>query len=149
MLRAESPCANLTKEELTWKSSDESIATGNREGYVSAKHTTGKCYVTVEFTFQGKKYTSKCLIHVKVAAEEIDISQRKLKLSAGDSYTLRAKIKPRNATIKTVTWYSENEDIAAVDQDGTITAKRSGAVDIYAVSDDGYFKATCHVEVIQ
>ncbi|MBQ7645795.1 MAG: Ig-like domain-containing protein, partial [Clostridia bacterium] len=147
VLRAESPCAAITNDDITWKSSDESVATVNREGYVSAKHKIGKCYVTVEYTFRGKKYTSECLINVKVSAEEIDISHRKLKLSVGDTYTLKAKVKPKKATVKTVTWYSENEDIAVVDNEGTITAKSSGAVDIYAVSDDGYFKATCHVEV--
>ena len=149
VLRAESPCGNLSDEELTWRSSDESIATVNHEGYVSAKHKTGKCYVTAEFTFQGKKYTAKCPVHVKVSAEEIDISQRKLKLSVGETATLKATVKPRKATIKTVTWYSDDEEIAVVDPDGTITAKQSGTVDIYAVSDDGYFKATCHVEVVQ
>ena len=147
VLRAESPCAVLTDEELTWKSSDESIATVNHEGYVSAKHTTGQCSVSVAYTFMGKKYTAQCLISVKVPAEEIEISNRKLKLSVGDAYTLEAKVKPRKATIQTVKWYSDNEDVAAVDQNGTITAKRVGTVDIYAVSDDGYFKATCHVEV--
>ena len=148
MLRAESPCANLAQEDLTWKSSDESIAAVNQEGYVTAKHTPGKCYVTVEFTFMGKKYTAKCLINVKVPAKGLDISRRKLKLSVGDTYTLKATVKPKKATIRTVTWYSENEEIAVVDPDGTITAKRSGTVDIYAVSDDGYFKATCHIEVV-
>lgn len=149
VLRAESPCANLTPEELTWKSSDETIATVNHEGYVTAKHKTGTCYVTVEYTFRGEKYMSQCLINVKVSAEEIDISHRKLKLPVGETYTLKAKVSPKNATIKTVKWYSENEEIAVVDPDGTITAKQTGAVDIYAVSDDGYFKATCHVEVVE
>ena len=147
VLRAESPCANLTNEALTWKSSDESIATVNHEGYVSAKHTTGTCCVTVEFTFRGRPYTAKCLIHVKVPAEEIDISRRKLQLSVGETYTLEAKVKPKKATIKTVTWYSDDENVAVVDENGTITARRNGTVDIYAVSDDGYFKATCRVEV--
>lgn len=149
VLRAESPCAALTDEELTWKSSDESIATVNHEGYVSSKHKTGECTVTVEYVFNGEKYTASCPVIVKVSAEEIDISHRKLKLSVGETYTLETKVSPRNATIKTVKWYSDNEDIAVVDPDGTITAKRAGAADIYAVSDDGYFKATCHVEVVE
>ncbi len=147
VLRAESPCANLTDEDITWKSSDESIASVNHEGYVSAKHKTGECYITAAYDFRGKTYTAKCLIQVKIPAEKLEISSRKRKLSVGDTYTLKAKVKPNNATIKTVAWYSENEEIAVVDQNGTITAKRSGAVDIYAVADDGYFKATCHVEV--
>ena len=148
-LNAESPCGHLADEELTWKSSDESIATVNHEGYVTAKHKTGRCYVTVEFTFQGKTYTATCPVTVKVSAEEIEISRRKLKLSVGETYTLEAKVKPKKATIKTVKWYSDNEEIAVVDPNGTITAKRSGTVDIYAVADDGYFKATCHVEVVK
>ena len=147
VLRAESPCGALTQEELTWKSSDESVATVNDEGYVTAKHTTGQCSISVAYTFMGKTYTAECPVVVKVSAEKIDISRRKLKLAAGDSYTLKATVKPAKATVRTVKWYSDNEEIATVDPDGTVTAKRSGAVDIYAVSDDGYFKATCHVEV--
>lgn len=149
VLRAESTCGKLKEEELTWKSSDESIVTVNHEGYVTAKHKTGDCTVSVEYTFMGKIYTATCLVHVKVPAEEISISQRKLKLSVGDTYTLKAKVEPKKATIKTVTWYSDNEEIAVVAPDGTITAKRGGAVDIYAVADDGYYKATCHVEVVE
>ena len=147
VLRAESPCGVLTQQDLTWKSSDESVASVNDEGYVTAKRTTGDCVICVEYTFMGKTYTDECAVHVKVSAEEINLSHRKLKLSVGETYTLRAVVKPRNATIKTVTWYSDNEAVAVVDRDGTVTAKQSGTVGIYAVSDDGYFKATCHVEV--
>lgn len=149
VLRAESTFANLAQEALTWKSSDESIATVNHEGYVSAKHKTGECTVTVEYVFKGEKYTASCPVIVKISAEEIEISHRKLKLSVGETYTLETKVSPRNATIKTVKWYSENEETAVVDPNGTITAKRAGTVDIYAVADDGYFKATCHVEVVK
>ena len=149
VLRAESPCGKLSDEELTWKSSDESIATVNREGYVSAKHTTGKCCITVEFTFKGVRYSAECPVNVKIPVEEIGISKRKLKLSVDDTYTLGVKVEPRKATIKTVTWYSDNEEIAVVDENGTITARSGGTVDIYAVADDGYFKATCHVEVVE
>lgn len=147
VLRAESTCCALTDDMVTWSSSDESIASVNHEGYVTAKRKTGQCTVTASFTFMGKQYTAECLIHVKVPAEEIDISHRKLKLAVGDTYTLKATVSPMKATIKTVKWYSDNEEIAVVSQDGTVTAKQSGTVDIYAVSDDGYFKATCHVEV--
>lgn len=147
MLRAESTCCALTNDMVTWKSSDESIASVNREGYVAAKRKTGQCIVTASFTFRGRQYTAECLIRVKVPAEKIEISRRKLKLAVGDTYTLKAAVSPKKATIKTVTWYSGNGEVAVVGQDGTVTAKQSGAVDIYAVSDDGYFKATCHVEV--
>lgn len=149
VLNPESPCAILAQEKLTWKSSDESIATVNHEGYVSAKHKTGTCYVTVSFVFKGETYTAKCPVIVKISAESIKLSHRKRKLTVGESCTLKAKISPRNATIQAVKWHSDNEEIAVVDPDGTITAKRSGSVDIYAVSDDGYFRATCHVEVVE
>ena len=149
VLRAESPCGVLSKEELTWTTSDESIATVNEEGYVTATHQSGQCTVTVAFTFMGKEYTADCTVTVKVPAEEIEISHRKLTLPVGGTASLEAKVKPKKATIRTVKWYSEDESVAAVDQNGTITAKRAGAVGIYAVSDDGYFKATCHVEVVE
>ncbi|MCR5484271.1 MAG: Ig-like domain-containing protein [Clostridiales bacterium] len=148
-LRAESTFKNLSKEKLTWKSSDETIATVNHEGYVSAKHKEGKANVTAEFEFMGKMYSATCVINVKVTAEGLKVSDRKLELKEGETFTLTTKISPHKATIKTVKWYSDNEDVATVDENGTVTAIKSGNADVYAVADDGYFKATCKVTVVK
>ena len=49
---------------------------------------------------------------------------------------LVAKTNPANATIQHVTWYSSDESIATVTQDGVVTAHARGNVSIYAESDD-------------
>ncbi|MBQ6066796.1 MAG: Ig-like domain-containing protein, partial [Clostridia bacterium] len=62
-------------------------------------------------------------------------------------YTLKATVSPRKASVQTVTWYSEDESIARVDENGVVTAVAPGKTVIYALSDDGYFRASCKTEV--
>lgn len=50
--------------------------------------------------------------------------------SVGDSETLTATVKPDNATDKTVTWTSDNESIATVDNQGKVTAVAAGEATI-------------------
>lgn len=51
--------------------------------------------------------------------------------------TLNYSILPENAGTKTVTWSSENPDIASVDAAGVITGKKAGTAKILAMAADG------------
>ena len=44
---------------------------------------------------------------------------------------------PENATIQTVKWYSSDETTAIVDENGFVTPKKTGNVEITVISDDG------------
>jgi len=63
------------------------------------------------------------------------------------SETLKATVVPDNATNKAVTWSSSSATIAAVDQNGTVTAKSAGTATITVRTQDGGFTATCTVTV--
>lgn len=146
-LKAVLTCNDPVKQTVTWKSSDESVATVDSEGYVKSGKKSGKTTVTASFVFNGKTYTDECEIFVRTAAESLDISKRSLEMKVGETYTLTAVVSPKKATVKTVTWHSDNEAVATVDKNGVITAVGTGQVNIYALSDDGYYKATCKTEV--
>ena len=66
-------------------------------------------------------------------------------LTEGETGTITATVKPDNATNKTVTWSSSNPTIAAVDQNGIVTALQSGEVIILAKA--GAWTASCMVRV--
>ena len=51
--------------------------------------------------------------------------------------TLTYSVQPENAGTKTVTWSSENPDIASVDAAGVITGKKVGTAKIVATATDG------------
>ncbi len=140
-------CEDPLGATVKWTSSDESIVTVDQQGYLAAGKKAGTAVITAEFDFMGVTYSDSCTVHVRVAVESSNISKRKLTLNAGEEYSLSIKVSPSNATVQTVTWYSENKDIATVDANGTVHAVAPGTVDIYALTDDGYYKSSCEVTV--
>lgn len=78
----------------------------------------------------------------------VTLNQTSLKMKVGDSpVSLDAEIQPANATNQTVRWHSSNPDIATVDGNGTITAKRAGTTTITVTTVDGNKTASCLVTV--
>lgn len=61
----------------------------------------------------------------------ITLNYKKIYLKVGETKTVTAKVSPSNATNKTVTWSSSNNNIATV-SNGTITGKGTGTVTITA-----------------
>ena len=78
--------------------------------------------------------------------ESITLSESNISVSAGQTHQLTATVKPDDATIKTVTWTSSDEDVATVDGNGVITAKAAGSTVITATTENG-LTATCNVLV--
>lgn len=132
---------------VTWASDNEDLLTVDSEGYIKAGKGTGTAVITASYVFQGVTYTDSCEVTVKVSAESSEISKRRLELKAGDSAQLEVKVLPKEATIKTVKWYSEDESVAAVDENGIVTAISSGKTTVYSLTDDGFFKSSCEVTV--
>ena len=66
---------------------------------------------------------------------------------AGKTITLTATIEPANATDKAVTWSSDAEGVATVDENGVVTGVAEGTAHITVTTHDGEFQATCTVTV--
>ena len=137
--------------EVKFTSSDESIVKIDELGYI-----TGVCEsnepvkVSVELKYLGNTFTDECEVYVRKPVEKIKISDDELTLNIGEKANLSAKLKPADATDKTVLWFTEavdGENVAVVDENGTVTALESGTVNIVAVSDDGYFRDSCVLTV--
>ena len=78
----------------------------------------------------------------------ISLGESSLSLTAGDTATLTATVKPDDATDKTVTWESSNPSVATVDEYGNVTAVGAGAATITATANDGSgVEAACTVTV--
>lgn len=148
-LKATLTCDDPLLYTVVWTSSDESIAAVDADGYVKSNKADGKVIITASFDFQGKTYTDECEVFVKTSVESIDISKRDLELKVGETYEQSVSYSPKKSTVQTAKWYSTNEKVASVDENGVITAVGIGAAEVYAVSDDGYYKATCKVEVTE
>ena len=82
-----------------------------------------------------------------VPANSINIEPKETTLALGTSVQLKAVFEPSNTTIQEVTWSSTDTNIAEVDKDGNVTAKRNGSATINIITINGNKTATCTVTV--
>lgn len=107
-----------------------------KSGYQFVKwEEDGETSVTREITVTDNAiYTAQFEIFYPVS--NITLDKTELSLSIGDSETLTATIEPNNATNKNVTWSSNNEAVATVDN-GKVTAVKEGTATITVTAQDG------------
>ena len=96
-------------------------------------------------SYQEVKFTITDTDAVKVTG--ISVSEHSLSLTEGNSKQLIANIEPSNATVKGVTWSSDDESVATVSNDGFVSAVKAGTADITVKTRDGDFTATCRINV--
>ncbi len=140
-------CDNPLDYTVTWKSSDEELITVDEEGYFKAGKGTGTAVITASFEFGGKTYSDECVVSVKKSVESLKMSKKNVELNVGETCELNVKFSPKDATIQTLKWYTQDDKIATVDENGVVTAVGRGVVEVYALSDDGYFKSSSEVTV--
>lgn len=128
---------NATDKTYTWSSSDESIATVDQNGKVTAIAAgTATIYATAK---DGSGVKGGCEITVK----EFEISPssaRIFKFGANQSVTL-------STGGKSVTWASQTPDIASIDENGVVTYVSAGTAKITATAANGTTE-TCEIEAI-
>ncbi len=82
-----------------------------------------------------------------VAVTGISLEQSNISLVEGTTQQLTATVSPGNATNQTVTWSSQDESVATVDENGLVTGVAlNGKTTITVTTEDGDFTATCEVE---
>ena len=135
---------DATTKTVTWKSDNEGVAIVDNNGNVTAK-AAGTATITA--TVDGKSASCKVTVNgqTTVPVASVKLNQTTLELIAGKEATLTATVKPDDATNKTVTWSSNNETVATVDNNGKVTAKAAGEAIITAKVGDK--QATCNVKV--
>ena len=130
--------------KVTWSSSDETVATVDQDGLVTALKA-GSVEITVT-TDDGSK-TATCNIIVTTPVSGITLDVTEATLSVGGTKTLVATVTPENASEKSVIWSSSDESVATVSADGVVTAKKAGTAKIYAVTKSGSKMKTCTITV--
>ena len=119
-------------DEVTWKSTDASVAAVDESGMVTAK---GVGTATIRVIVGN--ISADCKVTVGQPVTSISLNEAYLSLEASDTYQLTASIYPTNADNKEVEWTSSDETVAAVDQTGLVTALSKGEATITALAKDG------------
>ena len=121
--------------ELLYDSSDETIATIDEEGFVTA-HQKGEC--TIGVMSEDGKFSGSVKIRVVIQPTGIGLENESGWLTVGSSTQLKPYTLPEGAEEGEYTFSSSDTSIASVDEDGTVTAKKAGNATI-TVSDGTFF----------
>ena len=141
--------SGATNKEVSWASSNESVATVDSNGNVKGLKE-GSATITVT-TKDGSK-TATCKVTVSkpvstIAVTGVSLNKTSLSLTVGESQSLSATVSPSNASDKSVSWKSSNTSVATVDGSGNVKAVKAGTAKVTVTTKDGSKTATCNVTV--
>ena len=134
-------------KSVIWSSSDESIATINSKGRVTA---VGVGTVTITATTVDGELTATCTVNITqkvVSVTGISLDVDSAELEIGESEQLVASVLPGNASNKEVIWSSTNEAVVTVDENGVVTAISAGEAIITVKTVDGGYQDYCIITV--
>lgn len=124
---------NASSSQSTVVSSNENVVRVNEDKTLTA---VGEGIATI--TVSGSGATATFDVTVKtVPVTSVSINNMPEKLQMDTTAVVTAVVLPDNATDKSVKWGTSDESIAKIDQDGKITAKKSGNVMIYCEAKNG------------
>lgn len=138
---------NNVKSKVNWTSSNKKVvkvvkSSGKNKNTVSIKAVAAG-NTTVTAKVGSKKYN--CKVSVKAPIKSISLNKSSIKISNGDTYTLKVNYKPSNVNKnKKIKWSSSNQKVATV-TNGKVKAKNSGTTVITAKVDNKIAK--CNVKV--
>lgn len=132
---------------ITYTSSDPSILSIDGRFFKANKVSADPVTVTAEYTYNGVTYTDSAEFFVIVPVEGVKQNEKEAALKIGESKALSVTVSPDDATLTKVYWFSTDENIVTVDENGVITAKAAGNASVYCITFNGNYKSSCAVEV--
>lgn len=123
---------------VTWESSNEAVAAVDESGMVTAVEAG-----TAVITASCGGVTASCTVTVYLTATDITMQEQAM-VGVGGTVQLEAAVQPEGLK-DPIAWSSSNEDVATVDENGTVTGVGVGSAEIIAVCGD--VSAICQVSV--
>lgn len=137
---------NAADKSLSWISDNPEVVSVDENGKVTAV-SVGEAIISAK-SVDGSDVSAECKVTVDpVSASAVTLNVADMTLLVGQSDKLTATVSPENVTDKTITWASDNETIATVDENGLVTALGVGSATITASTENG-LTATCEVTVL-
>lgn len=129
--------SNATNQQVTYQSSNASVATVSSSGEVK-----GISAGTAEIRLTAGGFTKSLALNVKVVATNIDLQSSYIVLKPGNTFSLQAAVYPSNATEQDLNYKSLDNAIASVSGGGVVTAIKNGCTTIIVSSTDVSVVAT-------
>lgn len=129
---------DATYQTAVWTSSDESVATVDANGVVTAINA-GKSIITARTTDPkfAESLTASCEITVGNAVQKITFEDIDTDIAKGTSKKLKATITPAVVHNSKLTWSSSDETVLKVDANGNVRGVGVGNAKITCAATDG------------
>ena len=142
-LSAEVEVKGDASKDVTWSSSDTSVATVDANGKVTLTGAEGKVTISAASVADPSKVGSvefEVFINPAVLSVKIEGAPEEAVMYAG-SVELSATVATKGQIAKGVSWKSSDESVATVDENGAVTLVGEGSVTITATSESDASKS--------
>ncbi len=134
---------SIANKNVKYTSSDESIATVNSDGVVTAVGS-GTCRI-IATTTDGSEITASCDVTVDIKTTGMKLDKTNYTFNKAETIKINPVITPSKAS-KKLTWTSSNTKVAIVSSDGKVTPVGKGTCKITATTTDGTnLSASCNI----
>ena len=138
--------SGTSNKKVKWSTSNKKVASVSSGGKVKGRKI-GTAYIKATAR-DGSGAYARCKVRVVRKVTKIKLNKYTGRVLIGNTMKLKATIKPKNATIRSVSWSSSNKAVATVSNTGRVLGVGEGIVKIKAKAKDGSGKsATCIVRV--
>ena len=125
-------------KRILWESSNTNILTVDQTGLVQTV-AGGDAIIYAKAT-DGSGIVASCNITSVVLITDIRFNKKNIELHVGSTYAFvkndNYTVEPNNANVTQINWYTSNESIATITNDGMITAHKEGKIKVYAAATD-------------
>ena len=131
---------NADNKKISYTSSNKTVISVSANGLISAENI-GTATITLKAENISKTINvTVTAAYINVASIAVASGDENVSIVKGGTHQLSATVKPENATNKTLTYSSDNENIASVDTNGLISAKKVGTASVTIHAADGITK---------
>ncbi len=130
--------SDASVQQYVWSSSDTSVASVTQSGVVTKGSNGGTATITAAYSLNTDVSGSRVVTNY-IPLTNITVNSSKNTFIIGANVTdaqLTATVSPSTATIKTVTWSSDNTAVCTVDASGNLTPVSGGVANITATTTD-------------
>lgn len=140
--------ADAYNRNVVWSSSDESVATVDKNGLITAIKE-GDATITVAIV--GTDIKASCNISIRSTdVTGVELNTNQITFNAiGESVQLTATVEPEYAANKNVTWKSSNESVCVVSPQGKVVTVGYGSAAIIATTEEGGYISACSIKVAE
>lgn len=139
--------SNASNKNVTWHSSDESVATVSSGRLICPKNG-GETIITARATDGSGVVSNECTVVVAVPVTSVVITNAPTYIKTNRFYSFTACVYPTNASNQAIYWSSSNENVATINMtSGILKTIAAGDTIITARSIDGGKIAACFVTI--